>query len=49
MALDSKVVFLRETYNFDRIDDLCSFLRQWYAVHQNRHVQMIIMLKEFNK
>lgn len=47
--LDSKVVFLRETYSFDRIDDLCNFLRSWYSVHQNRKVNMVVMLKDFMK
>lgn len=47
--LNSKVVFLRETYSFDRIDDLCNFLRSWYSVHQDRRVDMIIMLKELKR
>lgn len=45
--LDAKVTFLRETYSFDQVDDLVSFLRSWYATHQNRHVKMLILLNDF--
>lgn len=45
--LDSKVTFLRETYTFDKVEDLIQFLRSWYVTHQNRHVKMLIMLNNF--
>lgn len=49
MALDAKVTFLRETYSFDDVNDLVSFLRSWYATHSNRHVKMLVVLNDFKK